>query len=206
MSLEHQHTLQNKETVQEVSKCKGKNATCRHGKTDVRYWERSVFQPTYTSGGQTKKVGEWAAKIQHAGRRETFALGTSNRAAAANIAKAIYLSLQSAGWEATASKFKPHADRATKTVVTVGDFLQEVKAKAGGRPKTIEGYCKSFRGILADILEIDGGTAKYDYRTGRAQEMAGESGGGASLRCQPRFDSEVEAPVSAPSGQRPVEA
>ena len=56
---------------------------------------------------------------------------------------------------------------------TVGEFLEEVKAKASARPKTIEGYCRAFRTIVADIFKIDGGKSKYDYRNdGRAAWLA----------------------------------
>ncbi len=161
-------------SVQEVSKHKtGRGSAGRHAKTDVRYWDRAIFQPTYTRAGETRMVGEWAAKIQHLGRRETFSLGSVNKAAAAAKAKEIYLSLQAAGWDATLAKFKPKSDVASRSVVTVGEFLAEVKAKASGRPKTIEGYCRALRTIIADIFDIDGGKAKYDYRTGgRAEWLA----------------------------------
>jgi integrase len=143
----------------------------RHAKTDLRYWEQAVFQPTYTKGGETKVVGEWSAKIQHAGRRETFGLNTANRSTAGEKAKKIYLSLLAGGWEATLAVYKPKA--AKKFVVTIGDFLGEVKVRAAGHPKTIEGYCRCFRSIVADIFGIDGGTTKYDYRTGgRAKWIA----------------------------------
>jgi integrase len=138
----------------------------RHPKTDLRYWERAIFQPTYTRYGQVWKVGEWAAKIQHLGRRETFSLGSVNKASAAARAKQIYLSLQAAGWDATLAKFKPKAGNAGKAVTTIGEFVEEVKAKASARPKTIESYCQAFRTIVADVCGIDGGKSKYDYRTG----------------------------------------
>jgi integrase len=132
----------------------------------MRYWERSIFHPTYTRAGETRIVGEWAAKIQHLGQRETFSLGGVNKAAAASRAKEIYLSLQSGGWEATLQRFKPKPREATRSAATVGEFLAEVKAKASGRLKTVEGYCRAFRTIVANIFGIDGGKAKYDYRTG----------------------------------------
>ena len=174
MSLEHDHTALNTKSVQEVSKQNQKrDAVTRHAKTDVRYWDRAIFQPTYTRDGKSRLVGEWAAKIQHLGRRETFALGSANKAAAASRAKEIYLSLQSAGWTATLAKFKPKADAAGHSVVTLGEFLAEVKTKASGRTKTLEGYCRAFRTIVSDIFGIDGGTAKYDYRTGGLKEWLG---------------------------------
>lgn len=166
-SLELNNSGLNMKSVQEVSKQHGKKeGTRRHAKSDVRYWDRAIFQSTYTRGGQTRIVGEWAAKVQHLGRRETFALDSANKTAAASRAKEIYLSLQSAGWDATLAKFKPKADGGSRSVATVGEFVAEVKAKAGGRPKTIEGYCRALRTIVADIFGIDGGKAKYDYRTG----------------------------------------
>lgn len=167
MTLELDATILNTRSVQEVSKQHaGRGGARRHNKTDLRYWDKAIFQPTYTRGGETRIVGEWAAKIQHLARRETFSLGGANKTAAASRAKEIYLSLQSAGWDATLAKFKPKADGAKKSVVTVGDFLAAVKSTASGRPKTIEGYCRSLRTIVADIFGIDGGKAKYDYRTG----------------------------------------
>jgi hypothetical protein len=139
----------------------------RYGKTDLRYWEKSIFQPTYTTrDGVIRRVGEWAAKIQHLGRRETFPLESANKATAAAAAKEIYLTLKSSGWDAALAKFKPKSINARKVVSTVGEFLEEVKAKASARPKTIEGYCRAFRTILADIFHIDGGKSKYDYRNG----------------------------------------
>lgn len=162
---EHKRSIQNAKSVQEVSKHR-RIGNGRHPKTDLRYWEKVIFQPTYTRDGVVRTVSDWAAKIQHAGRRETFSLATSNKAAAAAKAKNIYLSLRASGWEATLAKFKPKAGIPGKAVATVGEFIQEVKAKASGRPKTIEGYCQAFRTIVADICRIDGGKAKYDYRSG----------------------------------------
>jgi integrase len=63
-------------------------------------------------------------------------------------------------------KFKPKADSASRSAVTIGEFLAEVKAKASGGLKTIEGYSRSLRTIVADVFDIDGGNAKFDYRTG----------------------------------------
>lgn len=161
-NLEHKTAVLSEKSVQEVSKREQRNG--RYAKTDVRYWEKSIFQPTYTQDGVIRKVGQWAAKIQHLGRRETFPLVNANKARAAVRAKEIYLSLRSAGWDATLAKFKPKA--APAAVSTVGEFLEEVKAKASAKPKTIESYCRAFRTIVADICGIDGGKSKYDYRNG----------------------------------------
>jgi integrase len=164
-SSEQKNTRLNRKNVQEVSKHRPVS-NGRHPKTDLRYWEKAIFQPTYTRDGKVRKVGEWAAKIQHLGRRETFSLGGANKANAASRAKEIYLSLHAAGWDTTLARFKPKGSGAGKTVATIGEFVEEVKAKASGRPKTIESYCQAFRTIVADICAIDGGKSKYDYRRG----------------------------------------
>jgi integrase len=170
MSSERDQTVWNEKSVQEVSKQKRHLDTFqRHPKTDTRYWQQAVFLPTYSRNGEVRKTGEYAVKIQHAGKRETFALGTSNKTAAAAKAKEIYLSVRGAGWGETLAKFKPKDYPALKAVATVGDFLEEVRAKAGGRSKTIEDYCRSFRTIVAQIAAIDGGNRKYDYRKGGRQ-------------------------------------
>jgi hypothetical protein len=56
-------------------------------KTDVRYWQKRVFFPEYTRDGDEKGTKEWAVRLQHLGRRETFQLGTANKAAAAARAR-----------------------------------------------------------------------------------------------------------------------
>lgn len=55
---------------------------------------------------------------------------------------------------------------------TVGDFLDELKAKADLKPKTLEGYAVALRKIVADAFDIDGGKddkEKFDYRGGGRQ-------------------------------------
>ena len=124
----------------------------------------------YTREGVAHTVTDWAAKIQHAGRRETFSLATANRTAAAATAKKIYLSLHANGWEKTLETFKPKAKGASKTATTVGEFIECAIDSAGGRIKTVEGYCRSFRTIVSNIFEIDGGAAKFNYRAGGGRE------------------------------------
>jgi len=159
--------LRNTKSVQEVSKQRGGSAPrCHYGKTDLRYWQAAVFQPRYTRYGIAHQLSEWAIKIQHLGRRETFPLGTANRIEAAAKAKKIYLRLKSSGWETALTNFKPKSQIPTVIATTVGEFLEQVIGTATARPKTIQCYCRAFRKIVADIFNIDGGRSKYDYRTG----------------------------------------
>jgi integrase len=147
----------NKKSGQEVAKQ-------NFGKTDVRYWYDAIFKPEYRRDGQKLKVGDWAARMQWRGRRETFNLKTSNKAAAAAKAKDICTMLVGAGWDAALEKFKPEMQR--KAVSTVGDFLNELRGHWSGKPKTFEDYCQKFRTILSQIFDVKGGREKFDYVNG----------------------------------------
>src|SRR5262245_3534276 len=105
MSLEQERSRVSIKSVQEVSKT-WTQLGLRRPKSDVRYWQQAIFQPSYTWHGIKRKVGHWAVKIQHGGRRETIPLGTANKAAAANKARQLYLCLQSGGWDEALLKFK----------------------------------------------------------------------------------------------------
>ncbi len=145
----------------------GKNGQAmakRFGKTDSRYWHDVIFKPTYTRGGQTFRLEEWAARVQWRGRRELFNLRTPNKAAAAAKARDIYAMLVGSGWDLTLARFKQEMQR--KGVSTVGDFMKELRGHWSGKPKTFEDYCRSFRTILAQTFKIEGGRAKFDYVSG----------------------------------------
>ena len=60
-SSEPKNACLNRKSVQEVSKPNG-HPSGRYSRADLRYWEKAIFQPTYTRNGQIRKVGEWAAK------------------------------------------------------------------------------------------------------------------------------------------------
>ncbi|MBA3543802.1 MAG: tyrosine-type recombinase/integrase [Chthoniobacterales bacterium] len=137
-----------------------------YAKTDVRYWQKVIFQPTYTHDGVRHRVPHWSVKIQHGGRRETFALDTPNKAAAAATAREIFLALKAEGWDAVVARFKPSTQASNSPVTTVGNFLEAVKAIWSGHPKTLADYARAFRKIVADIFDIDGDRTKYDHRTG----------------------------------------
>ena len=53
--------------------------------------------------------------------------------------------------------------------LTVGQFIEEVKAKADGDPKTLEGYCRSLRKIVADIYGLADSREKFDFHAGGYQ-------------------------------------
>lgn len=149
----------------EMTKKSGQEVAKRtFGKTDMRYWQRVIFKPTYTKDGKTLRVEDWAARIQWRRKRELFNLKTSNQTAAASKAKEIYTMLVGAGWDATLAKFKPEMQ--PKSVVTVGDFLHELRENWSGKAKTFEDYRRSFYTILSQTFNIKGGKEKFDYVNG----------------------------------------
>src|ERR1700716_3583577 len=88
-------------------------------KSDIRYWQQSVFRKGYTVDGQRRETKEFYARVRHSGERDFFPLATPNRAAAAAKARNIYLFLLANGWEQTLIKYKhqsqlpPSADTTT---------------------------------------------------------------------------------------------
>jgi integrase len=158
MSLEQQQAGLSAKSVQEMSKGRSKS--------DVRYWQQAIFQPSYTWKGTKRNVGHWAVKVQHGGRRETVPLLTANKGAAAAAAKEFYLCLQSKGWDDALKKFKPKSRWSLGAITTVGDFLGAAESVWSGRTKTFYDYAKALRKIVSDSFGIDGGSAKFDYRSG----------------------------------------
>ena len=163
-----------KRTVQNP-KSGGSNPVIRHfAKTDIRHWEQVLFHDGFTRDGRRHEVPNWSVRMQHKGRREAFSLGTPNKLAAAGKARDIYLCLSANGWEITLQRFKPKPIKASSEIkedCSVGEFMDEVKRKADGNPKTIEGYCKSFRKIVSDICGImkarrNSTTARADAKNG----------------------------------------
>ena len=57
------------------------------GKAHSKSWKKCLFKNTYPRDGKRYEVNEWSVKIQHLGRRKTFALNTLNKDAAAASAK-----------------------------------------------------------------------------------------------------------------------
>lgn len=144
-------------------------------KTDLRYWQGRVFHEAFTREGTRIVSPEFSARMQFRGRRETFALRTANRMAAAARAKEIYLNLVSAGWDVTLAKWKPavHSVVTPTRVCTLGEFIEAVKVSSTVKPKTLEGYCKALRMIVAQVAGVPSGRERFDYRTGGHQRWLG---------------------------------
>jgi integrase len=151
-----------KKTVQH-DKSKHKSKHTSSSKTHLSYWESAIFQ--------RRAGGSWWAQLQHGGSRQRkFSLGTPIKSAAAARAREFYLTLVHKGWDAALAELKPESEVARCNLAsTVGDFLDELKAKADLKPKTLEGYAIALRKIVADAFAIDGGNEKFDYRGGGYQ-------------------------------------
>lgn len=106
--------------------------------------------------------------LQHAGIRRKLSLGTWNKVAAAVRARDTYRAVVANGWEATLKELRPKKGPPANLpdVVTVGRFLQELKAVADLKPETFKGYAIAFRSIVEDIFNIQGGREKFDAKGG----------------------------------------
>jgi integrase len=135
---------------------------------DLRFWKKRVFHPGYTRNGRRIKLPEFSVRIQKGGTRRTFNLATANRDKAARKAARIHANVVANGWEDTLAQFAPRPDteRLAGAKVTVGDYLIAAEAVFDGKPKTFRLYGTYLRRLIADIFRIDGGKAKWDYRSG----------------------------------------
>ena len=104
----------------------------RFARSDIRYWQKLVFQRVRRRRGKEDKSKHFSVRLQFAGRREEFNLRTANRAAAVGRAREIYDYLKVNGCAARFTKFKLRpAPKATGSVETVGDLIEAIQALAG---------------------------------------------------------------------------
>jgi integrase len=141
-------------------------------KTDSRYWTDRVFFPKYTRDGKTQALKEYAARMSHLGRRETFPLQTANKAAAAAKARDIYEQLRAHGWEQAIRRFKPKPLKApVSSIATVGDFLTAIRETSTGNEKTLADYARALRLIVSQSFEIEDEDGKrFNHRAGGGRE------------------------------------
>jgi len=121
---------------------------------DIDYWKARLVQ--HDPGAK-----EWSVRIQHAGKRQWFALETANRDAAAARAKERFEFVKAHGWEAATLHFKYGEEKAKvtaeKNALTVGEYIAEVESLATEQsPRTIHDYGKCLRLILSEVLESEG--------------------------------------------------
>lgn len=132
-------------------------------KTDLRYW-RDKLVPRGKKG--------LFVRLQRGGRREWFALNTSEREAASAKARDIYLEISSAGIAATSAKLKPKSEHRSEGDLTVGEFVSAVEAVGKLSTKTLRGYVNCLRTIVSEVFGIDGGRQRFDHKQGGAKRWA----------------------------------
>jgi integrase len=122
-------------------------------KTDLRFWKRKIFKPEYRRSDGTKaRSANYAVEISFRGRRLKWSLGTPNQEAAAARAKEIYIFVQANGWDAAVARYRPkEAPLSKSVVVTIGEFLDEVRASSLLKASTFNDYAEAFRRIGGDI-------------------------------------------------------
>lgn len=143
-----------------------------YSKDHVNHWKNRLFHLAYTTEvdgvRQTIKQTDLAVRIQYGKSRKSFSLGTPNQIAAATIARDIWQSLVSNGWNKTLAKYKPEMVKITTT--TVGELIEEVRTKSGISLKTVEIYAKKFRTLVAGVMKIPSDNRKHDHTTGGYQK------------------------------------
>lgn len=138
-------------------------------KDHADYWASRLKKRCYTDRqGAQVEVPEWQVRLFHVGREDWFNLGTANKAAASVKARNIFVYLRGHGWEATLEKFKPQA--AERLSVTVGDYLDAVKANSPLRLVTFGIYARKFRTLVAGTFGVKGDDSKFDYVNGGHQK------------------------------------
>lgn len=134
--------------AQEVRKNATKTQPCSGPppKTAVAYWMRRIKLPA----GRP----HYAVQIERRGRRQQFALGTAEKAAAANRAREIYLDVCGMGWEAALQKHRPETVKRAK-VATVGELIECATRLSGARVESLDAYAKALRTLTASALGIE---------------------------------------------------
>ena len=139
----------------------------KYPRTDVRYWKDKVV---------TRSNDELHARIRFGGNQHWWPLKTATREQAATKARDIWMSLTTAGLQATEAKFKPWTVDAPKKAdgVTVGDFIRAAKAVSEVRPTTFTTYERKFRFLVSQIFAVKGTKARHDYVHGGAARWRGD--------------------------------
>lgn len=166
---ELKRTLQNSHNRTETGQQTGHSPLKRKGrlpKTHQDYWLGRLRKRTYLApGGKTEiEIPTWQVRLFHIGKEGWFNLGTANQAAAAIKARDTYGFLKANGWEATLAKFKPESDAAPRLNLTVGDYLNAVKATGYLRLRTFLNYQNCLRTIISEAFGVKADKSRFDYR------------------------------------------
>ena len=102
-------------------------------KNNASFWERKVVF-------QTPAARTYSVQIQHDKKRAYINLGTSNREEAGALALRFYQELKANGWDDTLRRRQAIRMGGKNGNVTIGQYVDAVKAKSLIHAKTIESY------------------------------------------------------------------
>ena len=127
-------------------------------KSQIGYWREVI-----------KKQGpNYCCAFQYRGARKNLSLGTSNKEAAAEKARQIYLSLANGGWEKTLEWLRPEMAEKQKDV-SLAQYIECVRAVAVPivlASPTFEVYARALRRLAADVANIPRTAKMHDVSTG----------------------------------------
>jgi integrase len=103
-----------------------------------------------------------------------LSLGTPNGAAAADLAREMFVFLTANGWVSLLAKYRsptpatpsPSALPGKKGNPTVGQYLAAVRAESDLSRKTFDSYAGRLRFIVSQLFDIAGKAKWHNYRTG----------------------------------------
>ena len=118
-----------------------------YAKNNASFWERKVVF-------QSKNSRTYSVQIQHANRRAWIGLGTSNKTEAAALALKFYQEIRANGWDDTLRRRRAIRMGGKGINVTIGEYLDAVRAKSPIYAKTLESYAGALRKIASDVHQI----------------------------------------------------
>jgi integrase len=124
----------------------------------LRYWGVRVFR----QGGSPY----FFVHLQYGGERHKLSLETSNPAAAAARARALYNQIRIDGWEATLTNRQSQRSGNKTTECTLGAYIAAARATADITPRTLEGYFRAVRKIASDMLHLPHDNTRCDNISG----------------------------------------
>lgn len=132
-------------------------------KTDQRFW----LQPGRLF--KEKRSAAYSCRVQFAGERLRFGLGTSNQAAAAAKAASIYSVLFNEGKAAAEALFKPKAAEEAD-IETVGAWIAAVEKHCTLYPATMQNYVSALRKLAGDVGTLAKNKSRFSYKDGGTAE------------------------------------
>jgi len=140
----------------------GKSTGAFKSKSDARYWQgpgKLVFHDS----------ADYSARMQQAGRRHWFPLGTANKKNAAAKAAEIYSFIRTEGLDAAVKRYKPKAEDAPRGAVTVGEFIAAASRLSTARAQSLDAYVKALRLIAVEVNGV-GDAGKHSSANGKDVE------------------------------------